>query len=151
MQVIYSLVLWFSYSSKVHVCVLSCFSCVLLFATLWTVALQAPLSMGFSRQEHWSGVPCPPPVDLSSSGIDPVSLSSLCDPKDCSPPGSSVHGMLQARTLEWVAMSFSRGSSRPRNRTYVSCLAGGFFTTEPPRKHLKFVDRALLKLIVTIY
>ena len=42
-----------------------------------TVALQAPLSMGFSRQEYWSGVPCPPPVDLSNPGIDPVSLSSL--------------------------------------------------------------------------
>ena len=48
-----SLVLWFSCSSKVHVCVLSCFSCVWLFATIWTVALQAPLFMGFSRQEYW--------------------------------------------------------------------------------------------------
>ena len=44
--------------------VLSCFSCVQLFVTLWTVACQAPLSMGFSRQEHWSGLPFPPPGDL---------------------------------------------------------------------------------------
>ena len=42
-------------------------------------------------------------------------------------PGSSVHGIFQARVLEWVSISFSRGSSRPRDRTYVSCLAGGFF------------------------
>ena len=47
-----------------HVCMLNCFSPVRLFATLWTVALQAPLSTGFSRQEHWSGLPCPPPGDL---------------------------------------------------------------------------------------
>ena len=47
---------------------------------------------------------------------------TLCDHMDCSPPGSSVHGILQARILEWVAMFSSRGSSRPRNRTRVSCL-----------------------------
>ena len=46
-----------------------------------------------------------------------------------SPPGSSVHGILQARILEWVAISFSRGSSRPRDRTLFSCIAGGFFTS----------------------
>ena len=46
----------------------------------------------------------------------------------CSPPGSSVHGISQARILEWVAISFSRESSRPRNWTWVSCIAGGFFT-----------------------
>ena len=48
----------------------------------------------------------------------------LCDPMDCSPPGSSVHGILQARTLEWVAISFSRGSSQPRDRTLVSRIVG---------------------------
>ena len=52
-------------------CVLSRFSCVWLFATLWTVARQAPLSMGFSRQEYWSGLPCPPPGDLPDPGIEP--------------------------------------------------------------------------------
>ena len=51
-----------------------------------------------------------------------------------SPPGFSVHGILQARILEWVAISFSRRSSQPRDRTQVSCLAGRFFTTTPPRK-----------------
>ena len=47
---------------------------------------------------------------------------------DCSPPGSSVHGFLQARILEWVAIPFSRGSSQPRDWTQVSSIAGGFFT-----------------------
>ena len=49
----------------------------LVFATLWTVAHQAPLSMGFSRQEYWSGLPCSPPGDLSDPGIKPASLASL--------------------------------------------------------------------------
>ena len=53
-------------------------------------------------------------------------MSDSCDPMDCSLPGSSVHGILQARILEWVAISFSRGSSWPRNRTPVSCIAGRF-------------------------
>ena len=55
------------------------------------------------------------------------SCPTLCDPVDCSPAGSSVHGILQARILEWVAISFSRESSRPRDRTWDSCIAGGFF------------------------
>ena len=75
-----------SFHSSVQV--LSCFDCVWLFVTFWTVA----------------------------------------------PPGSSVHGILQARTLEWVATPSSRGPSQPRDRTWVSCvfcIAGGFFTTKP--------------------
>ena len=52
------------------------FSCVWLFATLWTIAYQAPLSMGFSRQEYWSGLSCPPPGDLPYPGIEPTSLKS---------------------------------------------------------------------------
>ena len=59
---------------------------------------------------------------------------TLRHPMDCSLPGSSVHGILQARTLEWVAMPFSSGSSQPRDRTQASCIAGGFFTSEPPEK-----------------
>ena len=53
---------------------------------------------------------------------------TLCDPMDCSPPDSSVHGILQARILEWVTVLFSKGSSQPRDRTLVSCIAGGFST-----------------------
>ena len=56
------------------------------------------------------------------------SCLTLCDPKDYSLPGSSVHGILQARVLEWVAMLSSRGSSQPRNQTQVSHSAGRFFT-----------------------
>ena len=59
---------------------------------------------------------------------------TLYDPMDCSPPGSSVHGILQARILECVAISFSRGSSQPRDRARVSYIEGGFFTAEPPEK-----------------
>ena len=59
---------------------------------------------------------------------------TLCNSMDCSPPGSSVHGISQARILEWVASSFSRGSSQPRNRTHVSSSAGRLFTAEPPGK-----------------
>ena len=55
---------------------LSPFSHVGLFVTLWTVARQAPLSMGFSRQEWWSGLPCPPPGHLPDPGIEPASLTS---------------------------------------------------------------------------
>ena len=57
-------------------CMLSHLSCVQLFATLCTVALQAPLSMGFSRQEYWSGLPCPSPGDHPHSGIEPLSPRS---------------------------------------------------------------------------
>ena len=56
-------------------CTLSHFTCVPLFVTLWTVARQAPLSTGFSRQEYWSGLPCPPPEDIPCPGLEPVSLT----------------------------------------------------------------------------
>ena len=50
------------------------------------------------------------------------SCLTVCDPMDCSPPGSSVHRILQARILEWVAIFFSRGSFQPRNQTHISCI-----------------------------
>ena len=56
---------------------------------------------------------------------------TLCDPMICSLPGSSLHGILQARILEWVAIPFSKGSCQSRNQIYISCLAGRFFITEP--------------------
>ena len=56
------------------------------------------------------------------------SWPTLCNPMGCSPPCSSVHGIFQARVLEWVAISFSRGSSQPRDRTQISCVAGRRFT-----------------------
>ena len=225
------------------VCVLSHFGHVQLFATLWTVAHQDPLSMEFSRQEYWSGLPFPFPGDLPDQGIEPASpavpasqmdslplshggsltcshITSnlrchcmkhvsplyvrkknasnykgkmpsvtrcipsskilrhknmcpkiyeiwsefymfyllsftslecwfLCSPMYpwflahnekkvkvtescptlCDPMDYRVHGILQARILEWVTFPFSRWSSQPRDQTQVSCIAGRFFTS----------------------
>ena len=119
-------------------------------------ACQALLSMEFSKQEYWSGLPCPLPEDLPIPGIESTSLGHnelrscssnilgvsvgcfqmklifksvcvlvaqlcliLCDPMDCSPPGSSIHGISQARILEWVAVAFTRGSSWSRDQTHI--------------------------------
>ena len=80
-------------------------------------------------------------VNLSTVCVHVCSASSVVSnflwPMDCSPPGSSVHGILWARILEWVAMLSSKGSSQPRDWTQSSCvasIAGTFFTTEPPGK-----------------
>ena len=116
-----------------HVYVLSC-SVMSDSATLEAVVCEATLSMEFSRQEFWNGLLFPSPGTLSNPVIKLVSLVSpalfgrwilypcdvsaaaakslqscptLCNPKDSSPPGSPVPGILQARTLEWVAISFS--------------------------------------------
>ena len=62
------------------------------------------------------------------------SCPTVCDPMDCNPPGSSVHGILQARILEWVAISFSRGSFQLRDQTQVSCIAGRCFTNWATRE-----------------
>ena len=99
---------------------------VRLFVTPWTVAYQAPPSMGFSRQEYWSGLSFPSLSQDKESEVGQLCLT-LCDPMDCGLPGSSIHGILQARLLEWVAISFSRGSSQPRDRTQVSHIAGRCF------------------------
>ena len=69
------------------------------------------------RHNEWAKVSC--------------SVSTLCDPMDCSSPGSSVQGISQARILERIAISFSRRSSQPRDQTQVCCTAGEFFATEP--------------------
>ena len=134
-----------------------CSSLVRLLATPWTATPQAPQSMGFSRQEYWSGVPLPSPKDFllllllscfsrvrlvrphrwqpnrllcpwdspgKNTGVGchfllqcmkvkresevAQSCPTLSDPMDCSLPGSSVHGILQARVLEWIAIAFSK-------------------------------------------
>ena len=79
------------------------FSCVRLWATPEMAAHQAPPSLGFSRQEHWSGLPFPSPVRESKSEVAQSCLT-LSNPVDFSLPGSSVHGILQARVLEWGAI-----------------------------------------------
>ena len=67
------------------------------------------------------------------------SCPALCDPVDCSLPGSSVHGIILAKIPEWVAISSSGGSSQLKDPTCSFCIAGGFFTTEPPEKPLKII------------
>ena len=76
------------------------------------------------------------------------SCLTLCDPMDCSPPSSSVHGILQAGRLEWVAISFSRRSSQPRDWTCLSCIAGVFSTTKPCGKSKNTLDKPELKDIL---
>ena len=69
---------------------------------------QAPPSLGFSRQEHWSGLPFPSPImKVKSESEVAQSCSTLHDPMDCNLPGSSGHGIFQARVLEWGAIAFS--------------------------------------------
>ena len=75
-------------------CVLSCYSHVQLFATLWTVACQARLSMEFSRQEYWSGLPFPSPGDLPDPGMEPASLMS-----------PALTGGFFTTTVTWEALS----------------------------------------------
>ena len=75
------------------------------------------------------------------------SCPTLCDPMGYSPPGSSVHGILQTRILEWVAISFPRASSWPRDGTPVSCIVGIFFTIWATREalgHVKWTSKLRL-------
>ena len=87
---------------------LSHFSRVQLCGTPEMAAHQAPPSLGFSRQEHWSGLPFPLQcMKVKSESEVAKSCLTLSDPMDCSLPGSSVHGIFQARVLEWGAIAFS--------------------------------------------
>ena len=88
-------------------------------ATPWTAAYQASPSMGFSRQEHWSGLPFPSPKHQSEKWKWSCSVVRLSDPTDCSLPGSSVHGVFQARVLEWGAIAFSDVHLLIRNNSEV--------------------------------
>ena len=110
---------------------------VWVFLSQHRITLLLPLSLSFSclltihSYQQW-------PEERVQS-VKPAAKSlqlcpTLCNPKDCSPPGSYVQEILQARILEWVAMPCSRGSSLPRDWTQVSCIAGRFFTAEPPGK-----------------
>ena len=113
---------------------------VQLFATPCTAARQASLSFTIPWSlANISDYPFHPPGLLVSLPVKfkqkIIVISQCCgNPMVCCPQGSSVRGILQARMLEWVAIPFSRGSSRPGDRTWISCLAGGFSTSEPPGK-----------------
>ena len=75
----------------ITVCCAYSLSCVRLFATPWAVACQAPLSMGFSRKEYWSGLPCPPPGDLPNPGVEPRSPALQADSLPAEPPGEPIN------------------------------------------------------------
>ena len=99
------------------------------------------------RPQRWqpTGLPCPWDSPGKNIGVgchfllqymkvkSESEVAQLCptlrDPMDCSLPGSSVHGIFQARVLEWVAIAFSKGSSQPRDRTQIPYIAGRQFTT----------------------
>ena len=105
---------------------LSRFSHVRLCATPWTAAHQAPPSMGFPGKN--TGVSCHfllQCMKVKSECEVAQSCPTLSEPMDCSLPGSSIHGIFQAKVLKWVAMPSSRGSSQSRDRTQVSHIVGG--------------------------
>ena len=145
---------------------LTCFSRVQLFVTPWTVAHQAPLSMGIlqARILEWVAMPSSrgssQPRNLTSVSYvscigrqvlqhwghlgNPAEYIQSCQiqeidreeakvaqssPTLCDPTDYTVHGILQAKILEWVAIPFSRGSSQPRNQTQISSISGRFFTS----------------------
>ena len=106
----------------VHVCMLSLFSHVRLFATLWMVAHQASLSMGFSSQVYWHGLPCLPPADVQDPGIEPVSLTSL-----------ALTGGFSATSTTWEAPLLTR--KRKRESQSRGCrMAQGKAQNQPTRK-----------------
>ena len=89
-----------------------------------------PFPGGSSQPRDQTHVSCASALAAATAKSLQLHLT-LCNPMDCSPPGSFVHGLLQARILEWFALSCSRGSSKPRNRTTFPvslALAGRFFT-----------------------
>ena len=101
----------------------------------WTGKPGVLQSMGSQRVgQHWV-------TELTGHldhkvSTDVFSRVQLCNPMDCSLPGSSIHGISQARILKWVAISFSRGFSQPWDQNHICSLADRFFTTEPPGKPL---------------
>ena len=77
------------------------------------------------------------------------SCPTLCNPMDYSLPGSSVHGIFQAIVLEWIAISFSKGSSQPRDRTQVSCIVDRHFTVWPTGKSIYFSAKMGIIMVPT--
>ena len=103
------------------------FSRVRLCVTPLTAAHQAPPSLGFSRQEHWSRLPFPSPMKVKNEREVAQSSPTLSNPMDCSLPGSSIHGIFQARVLEWGAIDFSVSS---RSQIKTQHLAILYFSTQ---------------------
>ena len=98
-----------------------------LFATLWTVPRQAPLSMGISRQEYWNGLSFPLPRDLPNPGIEPRSPAMQADSLPFQSPGKPKNTGVDS-------LSLVQGNFWRRNQTGVSCTEGGFFTSRGTRE-----------------
>ena len=106
--------------------------CVYFWPSLSIESVDKQMShLKFDHWHEWGDLPLPFSSRLPCCYyLVTKSCPTLWDPMDCSLPGSSVHGIIQARILEWGAISSSRGSSWPMDSTHVSCLAGRFFTGE---------------------
>ena len=107
---------------------------VQLFATQWTIACQAPLSMGFSRQEYPSGLPCPPPGDLLDPGIGLASPALQVDSLPPSHQGSPLEAQkwalpfLTFLLIGVTASALTRGSVKSQDRSLLDCTSGGVFS-----------------------
>ena len=88
----------------------------------WTVGCPAPLSMAFSRQEYWSQLPFPSPMSVQYLAAKSLQSCPLCDASDGNPPGFPVPGILQARTLERVAIAFSNAGKWKVKVRLLSCV-----------------------------
>ena len=112
--------------------------------------LLTPFNQALMRERALSRSESYPTLCVRACSVAQPCLT-LCNPMDCSPPGSSVHGILQTRIQEWVVISFSKGSFRPRDQTHVSCIAGGFFPAEPlgkPKGHQEFLTARSPRVVV---
>ena len=103
----------------------------------WPLNVQGPeeklaRNKNLLLTSHWGGLN----INVCACMLVAQSCWTLCDPVDCPPPSFSVHEILQAGVLEWVAIPFSRGSSPPRDRTQVSCIEGRLFTIWAAREAL---------------
>ena len=116
--------------SRVLLCCVESLSCVWLFVTLWTVVHQAPLPMGFSRQEYWSELPCPPPGDLSNPGTEPRSLTLQVDSLLSEPRGKPKNTGLGSLSLlqgNFLTQELNRGLLHCRQILYLLSYQGSLY------------------------
>ena len=130
------------YASKsITSCSLNLEILILVFVTYYCITYSFIVSVSVAQESgSW--------VSLYQSEVAQL-CPTLWDSMDCSPPGSSVHGIFQARILEGVTISFSRGSSQPRDQTWISCITDRFFTAEPSGKQKSMISH-LHKFLYTI-
>ena len=128
---------------------LSRFSHVRLCVTPETAAHQAPPSLGFSRKEHWIGLPFPSPMHESENEREVTqSCPTLSDPMDCSPPGSPVHGILQARVLEWGAVAFSNACMHAKLFQSCPTLCDPMESSSPGSSVHRILQARILEWVV---